>query len=101
MLISFVSRPTPLGVTTRGIITGVALFTLGYLTALVASPVIESPLVAGSPRTVTAKQVAAEPARGRIPSSPGLVMKPDFDFDYFPDHYTNRASEVAEQSPTF
>src|SRR5215472_1463489 len=95
MLVSFVSRPAPRGVTTRGIITGVVLFALGYLTAVVASPAIESPFGTGFGRAVAAKHVA-DPVRGRVPSSPALVMEPGRDFDYFPDHYTNQAREAAE-----
>lgn len=101
MLFSLVPSPTQRGATARRIVAGVALFALGYLAALVVSPTTESSFVAAFARAAAAKQTTPDAVRGRVASSPALIMEPRSDLDYFPDHYINRAREVAEQPPTF
>jgi hypothetical protein len=81
---------------------GVALVTIGYFAALLASI---SVAIVGEPGSGNASDAgaAAPPvfAHGNLSPEAASTGRMQNDFDYFPDHYNNQAREVAEQPPTF
>jgi hypothetical protein len=85
----------------RGLV-GAALVVAGYLAALLASI---SVAILGGPGSDNASDAGAAAssafAQKAPPEAAIAASRAQHDFDYFPDHYTNQAREVAEQPPTF
>ena len=97
----FVFDPATAARVLKRALVGAALVAAGYLAALLA-PIPIAILDAsgiGSPPDAAAAPSAFEhrpPREGAVAAN-----RAPRDFDYFPDHYTNRARDVAEQPPTF
>src|SRR5438105_855572 len=85
----------------RGLI-GAAVVAAGYLVALLASI---SVAILGGPGSGNAYDAGAAAsstfAQKASPDAAIAASRAQYDFDYFPDHYTNQARAVAEQPPTF
>ena len=76
----------------KRVLIGAALVAGAYLASLLVSGSAAIPVVSGSSSDAGAAASSAEP---------GSASRASRDFDYFPDHYTDQAREVAEQPATF
>lgn len=100
MLVSVFPSRRSRGAMTRRIVTGLALFALGYVAAIVASPVEKLPWVAALGGAVAARPAVSDTDRANVATQPpGVIESPRF--DYFPDHYKNQAREPSEPTDTF
>jgi hypothetical protein len=98
----FVSASSSAGHSVKRALVGAALVATGYLAALLAS--ISVAIVGGTGSGNASDVGAAAPsefAQKAVPDRAAPTDRTRRDFDYFPDHYANQGSEVAEQPPTF
>ena len=100
MLQSFVSASSSAMSTAKRALIGVALVVIGYVAALLGPASVAIPNGPGG--NASDAGAAAQPASDST-SPPGAASTRGMqqDFDYFPDHYTNQAREVADQASTF
>ena len=88
---------------TKRVIVGATLVVVGYLAAVLAPPTVGIGGVTfgiAAPVQHLSAAVAARTAAAmqRNAAGGGPLRR---DFDYFPDHYTNQATEVEEPIATF
>ncbi len=92
---------SPAMIVVKRALAGAALVAAGYFAALLASTSLIGPGTVAKGTASDATAVAAS-ALAQKPSSPEAAADGrQRDFDYYPDHYTNQAREVADQPPTF
>jgi hypothetical protein len=101
MLQSFVSASSSARSTAKRALIGVALVVIGYVAALLG-PAPSVAIPSGPGGNASDGSAAAQPA-SHSTSPPGAASTGRMQeaFDYFPDHYTNQAGEVADQASTF
>lgn len=95
-VIRIVPPPAPLLRIAKRVLVGAALIAMGYVGAQVAPSPVDSIFAAGFHGAASTRHAGPE----SLHAAPGTDAA-QRDFDYFPDHYQNQATEVAEPIDTF
>lgn len=100
---AFPRIPSPSTSVTKRILVAASLVAFGYLAALLAPTTVGAPggVAFGTATPVKHFGTAVADRAAATTQRDAAAMELQRGFDYFPDHYANQATEVAEPIATF